>query len=183
MESMESKVEFVRERPAGMIPFVLGLAVAGGAAFMIGSSEAVGFALGVLAVGVLMIAVGVALFRRPHRVELCGDGTLRVAGRFGAPRTWRSAGLKTPPSEAQVALEAAVFAASLVALTWATDRGLAPGALIGAAYVRAWWQWRMAPRLVVTDEAGRQKTVRLDGIPGVVEALAAREPRPVALAG
>lgn len=184
---MKSKVEFVRERPLGMIPFVAGLAVAGGAVAAIGSGGFENIFVGMLGLGAFMMAAGVAQFRRPHRIELCGRDAVRIAGRFGAPKAWRSARLKTPPSQAQVALEAAFFALVMPTWVWASDRPLTPGALqlfaMGAAYAHAWRQWRLAPRLLVSDEAGKQKTVRVDGIDGAADALAARESRSVALVG
>lgn len=175
---MESKIEFVRERPLGMIPFVLGLALLGGAGAVIGSGGGDAAAIGGTAgVGAALIGVGVALFRRPHRVEVAGD-EVRVAGRFGAARSFRLVQVKARPGYWRVFLEGLLLAAAGPGLAFAAGLvplgGIPPMLLVAAAYADAWRRWRLAPRVLLEDGAGSPAVVRLDGVPGAAEVLAAR---------
>ncbi len=183
MES--SSVVYVRERPLGMIPFVLGVSLFVGAcvACWTGLREAwlIG---GLLAFGATLTAVGVSLFRRPHRLELAAE-EVRIAGRFGEAHAWPHARLKEPPMAGLVALEALFFASIVPVVVVMKDHPVAPGVFqvfaLGVAYAHAWRQWRLAPRLIVQDSRGSRRVVRLDGVPRAAEAIAARAPRPAAL--
>ncbi|MCO5165755.1 MAG: hypothetical protein M9894_05230 [Planctomycetes bacterium] len=179
---MTHEQEFVRERPLGGIPFAAGaltLAAVGAAAGTGVEASPGAWAAGV-GVGVVLTAIGVALFRRPHRLVLA-PGEVRVAPRFGAGRRWRSARLQEGPPLARVALEVAVAVGVVALVAWASDR-LAPAqVLLAAAYAHAYARWRLAPRAALSAGVGEPTAVvRLDGLPGAAEALAARSaPVPV----
>lgn len=179
---MKSKVEFVRERPLGMIPFSLGVLVLGAVVGLLAAGiegppaawlSAGGF-------GVAMVAIGVTQFHRPHRLELAGDAVL-ISGRFGAPRRWPSVRLKQPAPAGLVALEVAAVVGALGLVAFAMDRATPAQLVVAAVYAHAYARWRLAPRVVATDAGGHPTTVRVDGLPGAVEAITGLEAAPVAV--
>ncbi|MBX3470773.1 MAG: hypothetical protein KF878_28225 [Planctomycetes bacterium] len=179
-------LEFVRERPLGGIPFAAGVLTLGATVVMGGASWAAGvegepatWALAVAA-GVALIGVGVALFRRPHSLVLA-PGEVHVAARFGAPRRWRSARLQAPASLSRVGLEVALALGVVTMIALACDRAAPAQLLLAAAFARAYANWRLAPRAVLSAGVGQPTAVvRLDGLPGAAEVLAVRSaPVPV----
>lgn len=166
--------EFTREEPLGMTPFALGVTTLVGVGGLTVSGveitpEVWPWAGGV---GAVMVALGVHLFRRPHRLELDGDAVV-VRGRFGRPRRWAQARLKAAPGLARVGLEVAAAAAALSLVALLADRCGPAQALLTAGYALAYGRWRLAPRAELTDGEATA-TIRLDGLPGAAEALAVR---------
>lgn len=168
-------IELLRARPAGMVPFALGVLVfvALGVLLAAGAEVSAEAWAWSAATGVAMTGLGIALFRQPHRLELTADEVL-VAPRFGSPRRWRSARLTEPASLARVGLEVAFVVSAPVLIAFAAG-GISPAKLLLAVgYACAYSRWRLAPRAELVDERGDSATVRLDWFPGAVDALAAR---------
>ena len=175
---MEKVVDIVRERPQGMIPFAAGagvLVLAGLLLWSQGLQLGLGPLPGVL-VGAVLVGVGIAAFRLPHRLQLT-PAEVRIAGRFGRPRRWQHARLVDPPTAARLAAEVAVVLGVLGALALASGL-LSPVQLpLALGYACGWCRWRLAPRAVLEDDDGARVVVQLEGLPGASEAIAARAAR------
>jgi hypothetical protein len=169
------RIELVRARPAGMIPFALGVLTFGALAVMLGAGAAISSEAWALsaAVAVAMTGLGIVLFRQPHRLELTPDEVL-VSPRFGSPRRWRDARLAEPTSPVRVGLEVAAVTGALALLAVTAGRAGPAQLLLVAAYAHAYSRWRLAPRAVLVDAGGASTTLRLDRFPGAVDAFASR---------
>ena len=165
---------FKRKRPAGMIPFVLGVALlAGGdAAFLAGSPAPFALWCWVFGAGVAFTAIGVWLFRLPHQLRVTGDG-VEVKGRFESWQAYGGVELPAPPSAGRVGLETGVMCAGLLALAAASSKPASLPLLV--LYATYYYGWRSAQRVVLQGEGpdATSRRVSLRGFAEVAEVVAA----------
>lgn len=169
------RIELVRARPAGMIPFALGVLTFGALAVLLGAGVEISSEAWAVsgAAAVAMTGLGIALFRQPHRLELTPDEVL-VSPRFGSPRRWQDVRPVEPTSLVRVGLEVAAVTGALALLALAAGRTAPVQLLLVAAYAHAYSRWRLAPRAVLVDAGGASTTLRLDRFPGAVDVFASR---------